>query len=100
NERRSVARRDDMLDQSVDRRVVDADQVAGAGLIWSSGGPKFSLLVAGGKRLRPYRHDDVVVTLPQAVFVLDGVDQACRNRDAQIAQSILVEQHRWDEGRI
>ncbi len=84
---------DDAVDQLVDGRILDADQIARAGNVGGGRAPIAALLVAGRQRLAPGGDDDVEVPLPQPVLVLRGIDRAHRDADAEPFQRRLVEQH-------
>ncbi len=89
----AVLGEDHAIDQLVDRRILDADDVAGAGHIGSLRAPEFTLLVTGRQRLRPGRHDDVKIPGPQPVLILRGIDGADRHADAETFERWLEEQH-------
>ena len=78
----AVLGEDHALDQRIDRRILDADQIARAGLIGGLRTPEAALLVAGRQRLAPGRDDDVEIPLPQPVLVLRGIDHAHVHRHA------------------
>ena len=96
----AVLGEDHALDQRIDRRILDADQVARAGLIGGLRAPEAALLVAGRQRLAPGRDDDVEIPLPQPVLVLRGIDHAHVHRHADALQRGLVEQHETLGGRV
>ena len=83
----AVLGEDDALDQRIDRRILDADEVARAGLIGGLRAPEAALLVAGRQRLAPGRDDDVVVPLPQPVLVLRGIDRAHASPSCRAARA-------------
>ena len=89
----TVFGKDHAIDQRIDRRVLDADQIARAGLIGGGRTPEAALLVAGRQRFTPGRDDDVEIPLPQPVLVLRGIDHARVHRHADAFERGLVEQH-------
>src|SRR5689334_12539411 len=78
NEIVAVLGEDDAIDERVDRRVLDADEVARAGAIGGLRAPEVALLVAWRQRLWPRRRDDVVVPGAKTVLVLGRIDGAHR----------------------
>ena len=96
----AVLGEDDALDQLVDRRVLDADQVARAGLSAACEPQKPRCSLPGDSDSPHEADDDVEVPLPQPVLVLRGIDGAHGHRHAEPLQRRLVEQHDALEGRL
>src|ERR1700721_1711767 len=63
----AVLGEDHAVDQRIDRRVLDADEVLRSLLVGGRRAPEAALLVAWRKRLRPPLDDDVEVVTAQAV---------------------------------
>src|SRR5438552_131377 len=74
---------DDAVYHGVDRRVLDADEIARAGLVGGLRTPETSLLIAGRQRFAPARGDHVEIPLAQPVLVLRLVDGTHRYADAE-----------------
>src|SRR5690606_30908741 len=69
-------RGDDLLDQMVHHRILDAREIAAARDVRGLAAPEVALLVAGRQTLAPGGDDHVEVELVEAVLVLSGVDRA------------------------
>ncbi|MCY1436845.1 hypothetical protein D9M71_529830 [compost metagenome] len=83
---------DQAFDQGVDGRVLEADQVAAAGVVGAAGVPIFSLLVAWRAGLAETADDQVEVPRAQAVDVLRDVGAADLQLDAEAGQVALERQ--------
>ena len=88
----AVGRGDDLLDQRVDHRVLDAGVVAAARGVGGNAGPVVVLLVARRQRLAEDAGDHVEVKVLEALLVLGRIDQPDLGRDAEFLQVL-------DEGR-
>ena len=73
---------DYLVDQRVDGRILDADQIARAGLIRGLRAPIGALLVAGRERLAPHRCDGIVIPASLAIDELRLVHRTHRNGHA------------------
>ena len=96
----AVLGENDAIDERIDRRVLDADQVARAGNIGGLRAPVAALLVARRQRLAPGGDDDVEVPLPHPVLVLRTIDGAHGDGHAEALERGLVEQHDALESRL
>ena len=86
DEARAVRGSDQLLDQRVDRRALDPQQVAAARLVGGMRPPEFALLVAGRQRLRKQDDGHVEIKGIHAPLVLRGVDGAHPGGDAEPLQ--------------
>ncbi len=83
----------DLVDQLVDRRVLDAGRIARAVPVGGGRAPEVALLVAGRVRLREAVDDDVVVVAVFTALVLAAVDPAHACLDAELFQVLHIGQH-------
>ncbi len=83
---------DQAFHQAVDGRVLEADEVAAAGLVGAAGMPELSLFVAWRVGLRPGRRGHVEIPRAQAVDELRDVDATDLHVDAKFGQVALERQ--------
>ena len=95
----AVLGENDLIDHRIDRRIFDADQIVGAGLVGRLRAPVAALLVAGRQRFRPRIGDDVEIPAAQPVLELRLIDGAHRDRHAEPFERWLVEQEDALEAR-
>src|SRR5262245_30151746 len=88
----SVLREDNALDELVDRRILDADEVARARVVSGFRTPELALLIAWRQRFGPSALGKIVIPFPQAVLVLRLIDVSHRDRHAQPLQRRLIKQ--------
>src|SRR6516162_5247148 len=92
NELGAIFAEDHALDQFIDGRILDANQIARARLVGSLRTPETALLIAGRERLGPGPDDDIEIPLPKPVFVLRSVDDAHVNFHARALERGFVKQ--------
>ncbi|MNM89464.1 hypothetical protein D3C81_1016960 [compost metagenome] len=83
---------DQLLHQGVDGRVLQADEVAAAGIVGGGALPELALLVTRGVGLRVAADDHVEIPRAQAVDVLRDIDPADHQVDTQVRQVALERQ--------
>ena len=94
---------DDMVDQLVDRLILDANEVHAALAVRSLAAPIIALFVAGRFRLGEVADDHVVIEIVQPARVLRRIDQADIAVDAkpveiaQIGLDDALEKRRYDQ---
>src|SRR5216683_6656449 len=74
---------DHAVDELIDGRILDADEIARADLVSGFRAPKFALFVAWRKRFGPRTDNEIVIPVPLAVLVLRVVDISHRDRHAK-----------------
>src|SRR5262249_4989523 len=82
----AVGGADQLLDQLVDDRALDPDQVAAAVLVGRFRTPEFALFVARRQRLAEHHDRHVVIEGLHPLFVLRGVDRAHMRADTHAFQ--------------
>src|SRR5262245_7710889 len=86
NQLGAVLGKDDPVDQLVDGRVLDADDVGAGLLVGGRRAPEVALLVARGFRLMEGAHDDVKIELAETTLELCAVNGAQADVDAELLQ--------------
>src|ERR1700738_1031146 len=92
NQLGAILGEDYLVDERVDGRILDADQIARAGLIGGLRAPVGALLIAGREGLAPHRRDGIVVPAPLTIDVLRGIHGAYRDGHAKSLKRRLIEQ--------
>ena len=89
----AVRRVNELLEQLVDDRILDADFIAAAGHVRRLRPPEIALLVARRERLREQRGDHVEIKILAALLVLRRIDRPYRALDAKALQRFDVWLH-------
>ena len=84
HQRPSIGRCDHQIDQPIDSRVLNADEIAAPRSVGSATAPVIALFVARRQGLRQRNTDHIVVEILDPIFVLRRIDNTNAGLDADL----------------